>query len=948
MLNRKNFLQPERTMRFASLSDDLLMTVAFGGLGALFSYFSVEIPNTEVYFDVRQIFALMAFALLSRWWLALLVAMIVSVAGFHQVPTSIAFFGNLLFLGPTIVVVRLVHGYYLSRLKSLQAYGIGWFVLVLLCYQALTTPGLWGLIAFFRDIPIFPMVLTGWVDQPFLIESLLVAIVSASGMTAVRAHRELIQSRRELTTTLDSIGDGVIVTDIRGRIVRMNPVAQKLCGVSLEEAMGAHLDDVFHIVNSQTMKPVKNPVQTVLRNGMTVGLANHTSLISKDGTIRQIADSAAPIRLEDGSIIGTVMVFRDVTGEYEIREMLEISRDIIERSPVVAFMWKNQEGWPVEYASYNVKEMFGYSAEDFKNGAILYYKTIHPDDVARVDEEIKTAIVDPNSDTIPHQSYRIVTRMGEIKWVRTLTRIRRTQDGDVSGFDGIIIDITELKLAEQRYLDLFNTSMDMVFLSTVDGRFLDINPVAEEFFGYSLDELLTIDVQDIYYNPEDRNKFREDIERKGFVKNYPLTMKKKDGSPIDTIVSAVVIRGPDEKVVGYQGITKDISKLRKTQEQLFRAQKMEAIGTLAGGIAHDFNNILATIMGYASHLKTKTAGNDAVQKGLDAIEKSSIRAADLTSQLLTYTRLKTKEVKAVDLNRVINEVYRLVSKTLEKNIQLDMNLDQTIPTVEGDESQLFQVIMNIVLNAQAAMENGGVFNVETKAMHVDKPIEKDLFTIGVGQYVSMCCTDTGSGMDRETLLRVFEPYFSTRKKSGGSGLGMSVAFGIIKGHGGYIDIESEPGRGTCVTVLLPASTKHEELTADHEAEVTGGSETIMVIDDEHDVLSMTKTILSEYGYTVHVYNTGKWGIQAYSDLGADLVILDLKMPDMDGREVFSKLREIDPDVTILFSTGYAGPDIHQKIMKMGAQGYLEKPFVINTLLAKIREVLDESERGKGA
>jgi CheY-like chemotaxis protein len=267
--------------------------------------------------------------------------------------------------------------------------------------------------------------------------------------------------------------------------------------------------------------------------------------------------------------------------------------------------------------------------------------------------------------------------------------------------------------------------------------------------------------------------------------------------------------------------------------------------------------------------------------------------------------------------------------------------------VEGDESQLFQVIMNIVLNAQAAMENGGTFSIETTIMHVDQPIEKDLFIIEKGLYISMRCTDTGMGMDRETLLRIFEPYFSTRKKSGGSGLGMSVAFGIIKGHGGYIDIESKPGEGTSVTVLLPASERSVEQSADLAAEVTGGTETILVIDDEQDVLDMTKNLLSEYGYIVHTYNSGKQGIDAYSGLGADLVILDLKMPDMDGREVFSRLKEIDPDVTVLFSTGYAGPDIHQKIMKMGVQGYLEKPFVINTLLLKVREVLDAKETEKG-
>jgi PAS domain S-box-containing protein len=482
--------------------------------------------------------------------------------------------------------------------------------------------------------------------------------------------------------------------------------------------------------------------------------------------------------------------------------------------------------------------------------------------------------------------------------------------------------------------------MDVVFISSVDGRFLDVNPAAEELFGLTLDELLSVDIKDLYYFPEGREKFMEAIERKGFVKNHPATFKKSDDTPIDCLISAAAIRAPDGNIVGYQGITKDISKLRKTQEQLFRAQKMEAIGTLTGGIAHDFNNILATILGYASFLKTRMPEDETVQKGLDAIEKSSVRAAELTSQLLSYTRMKTKEVTAIDLNRVIREVYRLISKTLEKSIVLRLNLNGSIPSVEGDETQLFQVIMNIAVNAQAAMVNGGTFTIETGIERVEHPIEKDFFTIEEGLYVIMRCTDTGAGMDRDTLMRVYEPYFTTRKKSGGSGLGMSVAFGIIKGHGGYIEIESELGKGTCVTILLPASERSAELFSGREAEVSGGSETIMIIDDEEDILSMTTDILGSYGYTVHTFNSGRKGIEAYADINADLVILDLKMPDMDGREVFAELQKMDPEATVLFATGYAGPALHREVLRMGARGYLEKPFVISKLLAKVREVLD--------
>jgi PAS domain S-box-containing protein len=313
-----------------SWQDELVRFSFFAVLGTAASYFSVNIPHTEVFIEGRSIFGFMGFALLNRWWTALLLACLLSITGFHKLPLGIVFIGNMMYMLPILVVIRTVYKHFLNRLRSLTWYGAAWLLMILLCYQIFTTPAIWGFMAFLQDAPIWPGVLDGWRQQPFLVESLLVGVISAMAMMVIRSNAALRASWQELTITLYSIGDGVIATDADGRVRRMNPVAENLTGWSEAEAAGKQLDVVFDIINEETRCPVENPVAQILREREVVGLANHTLLIARDGREIPIADSGAPIFDPQGNVAGVVLVFRDQAEERLARRLIETRLSLIQ------------------------------------------------------------------------------------------------------------------------------------------------------------------------------------------------------------------------------------------------------------------------------------------------------------------------------------------------------------------------------------------------------------------------------------------------------------------------------------------------------------------------------------------------------------------------------------------------------------------------------------------
>ncbi len=419
------------------------------GLGAAASYLSVNIPYTEVFIDGRWIFGFIGIALLRQWWASLLLVCVLCLTGFHKLPLSTVFIGNMLYALPNFFVIRTLHSRVLDRLRHPVAYGAAWFAMIMICYQLLTTPAIWGFMAFLEGNPIWAGMVEGWHTQPYVVESLLVAVVSASLMMIVRSQQSLRESRQELATTLYSIGDGVITTGTEGRIRRMNPTAEALTGWRESEAVGQPLETVFRIVDEETHTAVENPVRRAMSKGTVVGLSNHTLLITRDGTRRPIMDSAAPIRDADGHVTGVILVFQDQTEERAVQRALEASRArlllALRRARMGIWDWDvttDGVAWYGEYAS-----IFGAPLAEFGGSLDNVRARVHPDDRAEGMALLHRAVETGDAFTSTH---RTVWPDGSIHWTHSYGTPITDELGRTQRIIGTIQDVTERRMIEQQ------------------------------------------------------------------------------------------------------------------------------------------------------------------------------------------------------------------------------------------------------------------------------------------------------------------------------------------------------------------------------------------------------------------------------------------------------------------------------------------------------------------
>lgn len=379
----------------------------------------------------------------------------------------------------------------------------------------------------------------------------------------------------------------------------------------------------------------------------------------------------------------------------------------------------------------------------------------------------------------------------------------------------------------------------------------------------------------------------------------------------------------------------------RIREHLLQAQKMEAIGTLAGGIAHDFNNMLQGILGYASLLKLKISETDPIYRPLDVIERTAERAAELTRQLLGYARKGKFLVETLNLNNLVGEVMKIITRTFDRAIEIKTRLSDDIWSIEGDKSQIENVILNLCVNARDAMPTGGILTIETYNKDV---LEGELpFPWAIpGRYAVIKVTDTGTGMDEEVKKHIFEPFFTTKGIGKGTGMGLAMVYGVVKNHNGFITVDSEPGKGSIFTIYLPASEiKTEEKMEEIRTPVTGTG-TILIVDDEEAIRNLLSDSLSGLGYNTIVASNGREAINFYlsNKDKIDLVILDLIMPFMGGEETLIRLREINPNVKLLIATGYGVSEtLKDKLRDKGINGFINKPFNIAEISEMIKTVL---------
>lgn len=397
------------------------------------------------------------------------------------------------------------------------------------------------------------------------------------------------------------------------------------------------------------------------------------------------------------------------------------------------------------------------------------------------------------------------------------------------------------------------------------------------------------------------------------------------------------------RLVAYDGLVADITERKKLEEQLRHSQKMEAVGQLAGGIAHDFNNILTTITGYGSFLKMKLEKGDPLMPYVEQVINSAERAANLTRQILAFSRKQVIDPKPVNLNETIKKVEKLLLRLIREDIELKTIFADMDLTIMADSAQIEQVLMNLCTNARDAMPEGGLLTIESGLVELDEEYLKTHACGRPGKYALISVADTGSGMDEKTRERIFEPFFTTKEPGKGTGLGLSIVYGIIKQHNGHINVYSELCKGTTFKIYLPLiRSKVAETQPITLSSLEGGTETILVAEDDKEVRKLSKDVLECFGYKVIETGDGEDTINRFKENEdkIQLLVLDVIMPKKNGREVYEEIRKIRPDIKVLFMSGYTADIINSKgILEKGAN-FISKPVSSHEFLRKVREVLD--------
>ena len=395
--------------------------------------------------------------------------------------------------------------------------------------------------------------------------------------------------------------------------------------------------------------------------------------------------------------------------------------------------------------------------------------------------------------------------------------------------------------------------------------------------------------------------------------------------------------------MNYVAVKRDVTHELMLQKQLFQAQKMEAVGTLAGGVAHDFNNLLQAVLGYSELMLQRKKEGERDHADLQKIYQAGKRGADLVKSLLTFSRKAETKYVHLNLNQEITQVQQILSRTIPKTISMDLHLKGNLESIKADRSQIGQVLMNLGVNARDAMPDGGILTIETTNIRLDEEYCNTHPEAKPGSYVLLTVSDTGQGMDKKTVSHIFEPFFTTKETGKGTGLGLATVYGIVNQHGGHITCNSEFGLGTTFKIYFPSIEKERDSeTPSIEKPIQGGTETILLVDDEEALRELGSTLLNEFGYKVITAGNGKEALEIYQFEGEriSLVILDLIMPEMDGKKCMEEILQVNPNAKVVLASGHSESGLANGDVTGRAKAFVQKPYNMSQLLTTIREVLD--------
>jgi len=749
-------------------------------------------------------------------------------------------------------------------------------------------------------------------------------------------YRLLIENSHDIIYTLTS--DGVFTY--------VSPSWTELLGHHPEEVIGKSFQPFIH--PDDLMVCIQSLQRAIKKGERQAGIEYR--IRHADGSWRWHTSNGVPLRDNAGRIVAFEGSCSDITErrrmEEALRESEEQYRLVVENAEEAISI--AQEGRHC-FINRRAVEIIGRPKEEILAKPFLDY--VHPDDRGMIAERYRRRM---NHEQVPSAyTFRLLAGDGPIKWIEIHVTpiVWQGKPATLNFFN----DITDRKLAEDalresetRYQAFFEMTGATMMVVEDDMTISLANRQFEILTGYRREEVEGKRKWTEFVEREDLEQMiaRHRLRRTGLVNvesSYEFRLRHRDGSMKHILLTVGLIPGTKQSVASLIDITEQRNAdedRRRLEERLQHADKMEAIGTLAGGIAHDFNNLLMGIQGYASLTLLDLDPSHPHYERLKRIEEQVQSGTDLTRQLLGFARGGRYEVKPTDMNEIVKKTSSMFGRT-KKEISIHRKYDRKLWSVEADRGQMEQIFMNLYVNAWQAMPGGGDIFLATENVFLDET-EAQLMSVIPGRYVKITISDTGTGMDGKTRERIFDPFFTTKAMGRGTGLGLAMVYGIVKGHGGMIHAESEPGHGSTFTILLPASDKEVIKEAKEAGTIVKGGETILLVDDEPMVAEVTGELLTSLGYRVFMAGSGQEAIAVYlAKKGEiDLVVLDMIMPGLSGGETFDRLKEIDPGVKVLLSSGYSIDGEAKTIMDRGCNGFLQKPFHIEKLSGKLREVLD--------
>jgi PAS domain S-box-containing protein len=780
----------------------------------------------------------------------------------------------------------------------------------------------------------------------------LAPATDADPTTLAVTLRDLRSRKREedrrliYESLLEVAPEAIVVVDNEGFIRLANRQVEALFGYAPGELLGKFAD-LLLAERARDQHPFRRTELLGEERARPFTAGPNLSATRKDGTEFPVDIDLSAIDTSEGMLVEAAI--RDVTERVRSEDRNRLFESLLESAPD-AIVVVDSKG-RIRLVNAQVEKLFGYARAEL------------------VGQQVEILVPDSVKAWHPHH------RSGYMGDPRTrpmgagLQLAGRCKDGTVFPVDiglsaietaeGLLVsasirDVSDLRKAEVsgRLAAIVDSSVDAIIGETLDGKITSWNPAAERLYGWPAAAAIGQDIAIIY--PPNKLDERATIMAKlrggERVAGLETVRVRQDGTLMDCVVSISPVRGDDGTIVGVASTGRDITdyvaaarQRERLERELQQAQRLESVGQLAGGVAHDFNNLIAVIMNYAEFVADELGDRPALRQDVEEIRRAAERAATLIRQLLIFSRREVAHPEILDVNSVVGEMRKLLERTIGENIELVTTTATDLWPVLADRGQIEQVIMNLAVNARDAMAQGGKLVIETQNADLDEEFVSTHVDLVAGPYIRVSVADSGQGMTPEVADRAFEPFFTTKMKGKGTGLGLATVYGIVSEAHGNVTLYSEPGRGTTVTILLPAGEGAAAIAEPSAtiAEAAGKGEGILLVEDEAAVRAAARRILTSYGYRVFESSspTDAIALCAEHSRKLDLVLTDVVMPEMSGMDLVIRLHESRPGLPVLYMSGYPQDVIAHQGLVNGDVHLLEKPFTRNALLRAVREAL---------